>query len=249
MNTPLTLDKIRLDGGTQPRAQLNFLEIGEYTEAMKAGAQFPPVVVFYDGVDHWLADGFHRYHAARQAGLVEIDADIRQGTQRDAVLFSVGVNSAHGMRRTNDDKRRSVTTLLADPEWGKWSDREIARQCNVSHTFVQNLRPFVTGNVASEKIYMTRQGTVATMNTANIGARIADETIEKGWAEFRQLVFEYLNRVFDDENEDIRLRLNAGGALRRFYFDGELNIDLISKVMGGEEAMKALLDSCLGGAA
>ena len=33
---------------------------------------------------------------------------------------------------TNEDKRRAVMTLLADEEWGKWSDNEIARRCEVS---------------------------------------------------------------------------------------------------------------------
>lgn len=60
---------------------------------------------------------------------------------RDAILFSVGVNSSHGLRRTNADKRRSVMRLLDDAEWSTWSDREIARRCGVSQPFVGNLRP------------------------------------------------------------------------------------------------------------
>ncbi|MBT3274957.1 MAG: streptomycin biosynthesis regulator, partial [Spirochaetales bacterium] len=51
--------------------------------------------------------------------LLEIDADIRQGTQQDAVLHSVGANAAHGARRTNDDKRLAVKTLLCDGEWSQ----------------------------------------------------------------------------------------------------------------------------------
>jgi hypothetical protein len=47
-----------------------------------------------------------------------------------------------GWGRTHDDKRRAVLTLLNDPEWSKWSDREIARLCAVSHEFVRKLRPF-----------------------------------------------------------------------------------------------------------
>jgi hypothetical protein len=42
-----------------------------------------------------------------------------------------GAQGAHGLRRTNEDKRRSVMTLLNDPEWAVWSDRAIARQCAV----------------------------------------------------------------------------------------------------------------------
>jgi hypothetical protein len=33
-----------------------------------------------------------------------------------------------------------VTTLLSDPEWAKWSDREIARKAGVSRELVGDLR-------------------------------------------------------------------------------------------------------------
>lgn len=169
--TSISLNRVKTDGGTQPRAQLDLMIVADYAEAMKDGAQFPPVILFYDGETHWLADGFHRYRAAEQVGQVDIDADIKQGTRRDAVLFSVGANSSHGLRRTNEDKRRSVMTLLEDDEWRKWSDREIARWAGVSQPFVSTLRPPVTDNryQLEERTYTTKHGTTATMQTANIG--------------------------------------------------------------------------------
>jgi hypothetical protein len=57
-----------------------------------------------------------------------------------AVLFSISCNGAHGLPRTNADKRKAVTLLLADAEWSPWSDRKIARRCQVSHEFVHQLR-------------------------------------------------------------------------------------------------------------
>jgi hypothetical protein len=41
-------------------------------------------------------------------------------------------------------------TLLEDEEWSQWSDREIARQCAVSKSFVSKVRPSLS-TVASEK--------------------------------------------------------------------------------------------------
>ena len=55
---------IRRDGGTQPRKILDQAAVEAYAEAMKKGAVFPPVTVFYDGEEYWLADGFHRMSAA-----------------------------------------------------------------------------------------------------------------------------------------------------------------------------------------
>lgn len=42
--------------------------------------------------------------------------------------------------RSAADKRRAVMTLLGDPESRQWSDREIARRCQVSQPFVSKLR-------------------------------------------------------------------------------------------------------------
>lgn len=167
----IELDMIRTDGGTQPRAQLDLFTVHEYADALKNGEQFPPVVLFFDGNTHWLADGFHRLEAHKLIDRPAIAAEIRPGTVRDAVLYSVGANAAHGLRRTNADKRQAVMTMLNDPEWAQWSDREIARMCNVSHEYVRSLRPVVmTVNVDSDKrIYNTRWGTPSTMNTASIG--------------------------------------------------------------------------------
>lgn len=136
---------IKLDGGTQTRAGLNEETIEDYAHAMLDGVAFPPVVIFYDGSKHWLADGFHRVHAAQRAKKVEIDAFVRQGTRRDAILYSVGANGGHGLPRTNADKRRAVETLLSDPEWSQWSAHELARRACVHHTFVLRMKADVAG--------------------------------------------------------------------------------------------------------
>lgn len=164
----IPIDSIRVDGGTQSRALLQESVIEEYAAAIKDGATFPPVVIFYDGEDHWLADGFHRVRAYIAAGHERISADVRQGTRREAVLYSVGANEAHGLRRTNDDKRRAVLTLLNDAEWVKWSDREIARQCAVDHKTVTRLRADHLGKSPDTRT-VKRNGSTYTMNTAAIG--------------------------------------------------------------------------------
>lgn len=168
----LRINKLRLDGGTQPRAVVDYATTEEYADAMQDGAQFPPVIVFYDGSEYWLADGFHRVHASMIAGFEEVFADVRQGTRRDAVLYSVGANAVHGMRRTNADKRRAVQTLLEDVEWAKWSDREIARRCAVSDRLVNSIRPTASANNSQmETRLVERNGTVYEQRTENIGRR------------------------------------------------------------------------------
>lgn len=136
----IKLADIEISGSTQQREKIDLNAVDDYAEAMKCGAKFPPVTLFFDGAQHWLADGFHRYHAYKLAEIIEISADVHEGTNRDARLFSAGANGAHGLRPTNADKRKSVLVLLEDKEWAKWSDASIARHCKVTHPFVGKLR-------------------------------------------------------------------------------------------------------------
>ena len=152
----------------------------EYAEAMKAGARFPALKVFHDGKRHYLADGFHRHYAAVNAGLREFDCLIEQGTLRDAILYACQANALHGRRRSDDDKRRAVTTLLNDQEWGAWSDREIARRCAVAHSFVARVRAeaepvYLDSNPDSGRKVSRGGGEPYTMKTGSIGKRQAPQ--------------------------------------------------------------------------
>lgn len=134
------LNKIRIDGETQARIEINYDVVTAYAEKMREGVVFPPVVAYFDGANYWLADGFHRYHGHKANVSKEIEVDVKEGTQRDAQLYSFGANDDHGLQRTVQDKRRAVLRMLDDFEWSELSDREIARICKVSHPFVAKLR-------------------------------------------------------------------------------------------------------------
>ena len=132
----INIQSIIIDKGTQSRAQISEETVTDYAEAMSAGDTFPPAVVYFDGVDYYLADGFHRLHAIKRLGKTSIQADVRTGTLRDAILYSLGANRDHGLRRSNADKRKCVQTLLDDFEWGEYSVNEMARICGVSPQLV-----------------------------------------------------------------------------------------------------------------
>jgi ParB-like chromosome segregation protein Spo0J len=83
----------------QARQALRDKIVGEYAEAMRAGDQFPPIVVYHDGQTNWLADGHHRVEAVRRAGRTEIVAEVRSGDRRDALLHAIQANTRHGVGR------------------------------------------------------------------------------------------------------------------------------------------------------
>lgn len=199
----ININAVRVDGGTQMRAGLDEATVREYYDTMYVQERatdwpFPPIVVFYDGQDHWLGDGFHRLEAVKRllkGNLVhEIPADIRAGTRRDAILHAAGANANHGLRRSQADKRRAVETMLRDDEWRQWSDREIARSCNVSADLVGTVRKELSlSTVDSEKpaadpaervfvrTYTSKHGTTATMNTGSIGKSMAEAPKVEVW--------------------------------------------------------------------
>ena len=166
----IKLSYIAADPDLQPRIGINPETVKDYADDMRRGDKFPAVVVFHDGKSsYWLADGFHRLRAARAVGSKTILCEVRHGGKREALLYSVGCNAAHGQRRTNDDKRLAVSKLLKDKEWGKWSDNKIARICHVDNHTVMRLRKSLGKSPSERRTYTTKHGTKATMKTGKIG--------------------------------------------------------------------------------
>lgn len=59
------------------------------------------------------------------------------------------------------DKRKAVRRLLTDAEWSAWSDRDIAKQCHVTHRFVGLVRgslDTVSSEDSPQRTYTTKHG-------------------------------------------------------------------------------------------
>jgi ParB-like chromosome segregation protein Spo0J len=115
MNT-ISIDEVKETYEVQARAAICEKTVAEYADAMSKGTIFPPITVFADSIEFVIADGHHRYLAVKKIGAKKISAIIEPGSVRDAILFSVGANAQHGLRRTLSDRRKSVTILLQDEE-------------------------------------------------------------------------------------------------------------------------------------
>jgi hypothetical protein len=174
---------LTLDERFQPREKTDFEAITDYARAYEESPDTMPAIDVFLVADALIvADGFHRMQAAKQAGLKEIKANIRERTEdgESAVLYAASANATHGVRRTHADKQRQVRMALGvKPEW---SDRQIARHTGTSNTFVGQVRKALTVNVDSEtqeRVYTTRHGTPAVMKVENIGKpRVGDAPID-----------------------------------------------------------------------
>jgi hypothetical protein len=209
----MKLTEIKVDGGLQSRAEINNQVIAEYTEVIRNGGKMPPVTVFFDGTKYHLADGWHRYFAHKEAGFADIEADVKDGTRRDAILYSVGANDAHGLRRSNEDKRKAVMTLLDDMEWSEWNDTEIAKVCGVSSMFVGKLRKVFGPEDAPTERKIKRGDTEYTMDTSKIGRKLEDNpepeyVFNEEEDKLEEMATEF--KAIAEENEELKAKLAVG---------------------------------------
>lgn len=140
---PIAIDLIRIDAGTQFRAAINQDRVTDYAELFDGANEWPfdsACEVYFDGVEYFLVDGFHRYFAAVRVKRSSLSCIVHSGTQRDAIKFALSANARHGLHRSNEDKRKAVAFVLADREWSKLSSRAIAEICGVSDMFVGSIR-------------------------------------------------------------------------------------------------------------
>jgi ParB-like chromosome segregation protein Spo0J len=141
----IKLVDIRADAGTQSRARINEEAVAEYAERMEAGDKFPPVDVFHDGNEYYLADGFHRIFAANRNRLATFDCVIHKGTLKDAIWFSIGANTSNGVRRSPADKKCAIEIALS-----KFPDRtqeQIAGHVGCAQSYVHKVsRELITSD-------------------------------------------------------------------------------------------------------
>lgn len=167
----IRLQDVFVDERTQLRVEgLQESVVDEYVEAMDSGAVFPPIVVFWDGEYHILADGFHRVEVYRRRGVAKVDAVVHTGTLRDAIEYAIGANVRHGLRATRADKQNAVSRMLLDEVWSAKSDREIGRTCGVDGKTVASMREKLGLQPSTTRTTM-RGGQRYEINTGNIGAK------------------------------------------------------------------------------
>lgn len=137
----IKISDIDLENSVQIRVKIDPDTVADYAAHIQARKPpLPPIIVF--GPDSrgkfFLSEGWHRLEANRRAGRADISATIKDGGWKDALEHALGSNAAHGLRRTNADKRRAIE--LALKHWPGWSSRAVAEKCGVDEITVRRFR-------------------------------------------------------------------------------------------------------------
>lgn len=212
------IESIQTNGGTQPRAGINEQHVQDLVEAINRGDTLPAVDVYFDGSQYWLYDGFHRVEAHNRCRKSTILANIHQGTQADAQWASYGANPGHGLKRTNEDKRRAVLAALRHPNAASLSNVQIAAHVHVDEGTIRNYRAQMEASSEIPKMgerTVTRGGQTYTQNVSNIGAN--QPVYAEVWR-LQHVVQEVFERFYDADDlrhacSDMRMaaRTRTGG--------------------------------------
>ena len=124
------LEQIEIYAGTQVRQSIDDETVTQYAERMMEGDVFPPVVLFHDGNSYYIGDGHHRVIGSNRNGFIDIDAEVRPGTQQDALWYALGANKTNALRMTPGDLRKAVA--LALQTWPDKTQQAIADQVGCS---------------------------------------------------------------------------------------------------------------------
>lgn len=137
---PLSIDLLTIDKGTQVRVKISEETVEDYAAKLEGSKGWPfdkPIVVFHDGTDYLVADGFHRTLAAQRVNRASVPCEVRKGTARDAVIFGMTANDTHGLRMSRADKRKCVEWLLDNG--GKMTQEKVAETAGVTRQTVSRI--------------------------------------------------------------------------------------------------------------
>ncbi len=136
----IPVGKIIVDPSIQPRASLlNDVHVEDIRLAIRDNKIIPALVVFQmnDG-NFLLAEGFHRLEAFKIEGKQTVACEVKIGSRDHAILWAMGSNQSHGLKRTNEDKRRAADEVMKlEPDW---TDGKVAGHIGVTLEFVRRRR-------------------------------------------------------------------------------------------------------------
>lgn len=113
----IEIGRIVIDPTLQIRDEIDEETVVRYAESFEV---LPPLDVFETPDGYLLADGVHRYTAARRLRRTEVAVTVHQGSYADAVEYATMANLRHGKPLSRDERNDGVSRLHElHPEWPK----------------------------------------------------------------------------------------------------------------------------------
>ncbi|MGP3924211.1 streptomycin biosynthesis protein [Streptomyces sp. 8N616] len=150
---------------------------GEDTEHVRllAGldSELPPIVVHRRTMR--VVDGMHRVRAAESRGEERIAVHLFDGTEEDAFVLAVKLNSANGLPLSQADRGRAAARILASHP--HWSDRRIAEVTGLAAGTVAAMRKRSTDRFDQLKKRVGRDGRARPVDPAEGRIRASESLL------------------------------------------------------------------------
>jgi hypothetical protein len=165
VNQQVKIADINIDEEIYPRKQDVWLVAFQYSQAMKAGAIFPPIALGEYKKKLYLVDGRHRINANKLLEKEEIEAVIKKYSDKKTMFIdAIKFNNIHGKALTVADKTKIFGTLR---NW-KLPDLTISTLLN---TPIESFNVFITRLVGPEG----KQETIRTSVVDELGKNITSQ--------------------------------------------------------------------------
>ncbi len=184
----------RLSGESQEHAQL----------LADSDALLPPIIVHRGTM--LVIDGMHRVRAAVLRGEQHIQARFYDGTEADAFVLAVKVNTTHGLPLSLADRKAAAARIIASHP--QWSDRAIAEVTALSHKTVGAIRHRPDGDFLQVDARIGQNGRVRPLDAAAGRRRAAELLAERPSASLRQVAA--AAGISPETVRDVRTRLLHG---------------------------------------
>jgi len=138
----IKISSVKIDEKLYPRTSVDWTTSAKYYNALKSGANFPPILVAKKGFKYVLIDGGHRLKAHKDFGETHIQAEVVKGwTDEQIYTEAVRLNSQHGRNFSTQEITKIILTLQ---EWNK-SKKEISALVSIP---VKELDTFVAKRIS-----------------------------------------------------------------------------------------------------
>ncbi len=124
----LKISSIKMDKKLYPRTGIDWTTCARYYNALKSGAEFPPIVVARRRLSYVLIDGAHRLKAFKDAKETHIQVEVLIGlSDKQIYLEAIKRNASHGRQFSTQEVAKITITLK---EWNM-SGKDISELINI----------------------------------------------------------------------------------------------------------------------
>ena len=220
----VALKDVFFDEELYPRTSYNWQTSYDYSQSMKTGATFPPIILAIYKRKKYLVDGKHRLEAHKICKLDKIEAIVYTGWTRKKIFEeSIRLNIAHG-RVLSPYEKRKIALKLKSWKYGaaQISDLIQVPQGNLQKFIGTRLINAITGDVEYESIVKSgvkhlAGGTYSENQIKNIEATQKDWYMHNQVDLLDQVIDLFSNKLINIKDKKVKVRVTELKKLLKKY--------------------------------